>query len=479
MPLNSHRQLDLLRHPWARALMLSLICMALAGSLSHADEKATINLADAYSLAIDSMPTIEERRALLDASYAQLQQARGQRLPTLTADANYTASEYETARAGVDPATRQRVSQIVTTDEDSYRYGINLTQPVYDRSVSTGVTEALNRQAVAEADLEASQDTLAGQVAETYFKILRAQKAVQLATAETQAYELQVNQMERRLTRGLASRVDVLDARMRFDEGRSAIARGENDLELARLDLQRITGKRVNRIKAAEPESVVLQAPPNREAVETFQRMAESNSPSVLPARAEVDLARSVTSRRQAQHFPVLSVQARYSDTNATDQLVQGEDRRVFLALEVPLYQGGQTAAGVDEARARERAAQARLTERQRQVTIETRQLVNNLRAAYREVASSKQALDTARAQVEATERGLDLGIRDLVEVLDSRARLYSIRRDLVKATYDYLIAQVRLETVTGDFDDDRLRDFDSRYLTSSVDLTRGKTISD
>lgn len=458
----------------ARVSMAVVLCSAVGvGEISYANEGEIIDLADAYKLAINSMPTVEERHALVDASSAQVAQARGRRLPTLTADANYTASEYETARTGVDPSTGQRVSQIETTDEESYRYGVNLTQALYDRSVSTGVDEALSRQGLAEADLKATQDTLAGQVAETYFKILRAQEAVQLATAETRAYQLQVDQMEQRLERGLATRVDVLDARVRLDEGKSAIARAENDLELARLDLQRITGERVSGLKAAEPETIALDAPPTKAAVEAFQRMAEENGPSVAPARAEATLAQRVTDRQQAEYFPVLSVQARYSDTDATDQLVQGEDKRIFLALEMPLYQGGQTTAAVDEARARERAARARLAERQRQATIETRQLANDLRTAYREVASSRQALDTAEAQLEATERGLEQGIRDLVEVLDSRARLYSIRRDLAKATYDYLISQVRIETVTGDFDDNRLEDLDTQYLKASVNLAQ------
>lgn len=453
--------------------IVSLAIGLLTSGWAFAEEDRGTGLATAYDLAVTSMPTIKERRALVDAAQARLRQAEGQRLPELTADANYTASEYETATPRVDPATGQRISEIETTDENSYRYGISLIQPLYNRGISTAINEARGQRELANTELQATREELAGQVAEIYLRILRARDAVSLAQAETRAYRLQVDQMQERLDRGLASRVDVLDAQVRRDEASSEIARADNELELALLDMERLTGERISHLRAAEPRAVALARPPTPDEVESLQQTAGQSSPTVRVAQAEGIVANRTVAQRKSEFFPTLSFQARYSETDATDQLVQGEDRRVYLALEMPLYRGGRTNAGVDEARSRQRAAQARTAERQRQAIIETRRLANEQRTAYRKVDTSRQALETAEAQLEATDRGLEAGIRDLVEVLDSRARVFSIRRDLSEATYDYLISRVRLETVTGAFTADDLRDLDERYLNVPVQIER------
>jgi outer membrane protein len=456
----------------AGGVLITMASAALAQPDSEASQQ--VGLSQAYRLALESMPTVEEQRARVDAASARLRQAKGRRLPELRADANYTASEYETTSTAIDPVTRQPRRTTETTDEESYRYGLNLIQPLYDRRVSTGIAEARERTELASAELDTTRQRLAGQVAEAYLRILRARDALELAEAEALAYQLRVEQMQRRLESGLSSRIDVLDAQVRRDEARSQIAQTENQLELARLELERLTGRRIENLRGADPRQVVLADPPSAAKIEQLQESAGRENPGVRVAMAEVALANRTTETRQAAFFPTLTAQARYSETDASDQVVQGEDRRVYLALEVPLYSGGQRSAGVDEARARERAARARMAERRRQAVIDTRTVSNDLRSAVRRVETSRQALSTAEAQLNAVERGLEAGVRDLVEVLDSRARLFRIRGDLSRATYDYLINQVRLDTLTGRFNPEKLEALDDQYLQQPVDLSDG-----
>lgn len=464
------------RHPRAATPLILTMALLLSGGAAAQSSPGAddaVNLTRAYELAVASMPTIAERRALEQAAEARVDQALSQRLPRIDADATYTDSAYETTTRSIDPSTGRPVEQLDTTNEESYRYGLNLIQPIYDREVSTGIAEARSRRTLATRETTATETRLAGQVAESYLRILRAREALRLAKAERRAYQLRVEQMQQRLARGLASRIDVLDGRVRADEARTAIVQARNELELARLDLERLTGTRIEQLLGASPERTELSRPPEASRVDALQTTAGQENPAVTVALAEQALADRTTASRRAAFFPRLSLQARYSDTNATDQLVQGEDRRIYLSLEVPLFSGGQRSAGVDEALAREQAARARTRERRRQAVIETRRLANEQRNAYERVRTARQSLETAKAQLNANEQGLDAGVRDLVEVLDARARLFGIRRDLSEATYDYLISKVQLQTVSGGFDYESLRSLDTRYLNRSIDLTK------
>jgi outer membrane protein len=301
--------------------------------------------------------------------------------------------------------------------------------------------------------------------------VLRARATRSLAEAEADAYRARWNQMQRRLERSLATRVDVLDAKVRFETALSDIAQASNELDAARLGLERLTGRNPGSLRAAEPGSMTLAETPTDTRVDEWMRQAGRENPTVAVERERLTQTRETIDVRQAERFPRVSLEARYSDTNATDQLIQGTDARVLLRVQMPLFSGGGLSAGVDEARARRMAQSAALDDARRQAVIDTRAAVNELRNAQRRIRVSRQALTTAETQVEASEEGLEVGVRDLVEVLDARAQLFSIRRDLAEAAYDYLIAQVQLKTTTGEFQPADLRELDRRYLDEVVAL--------
>ncbi|TVO66137.1 TolC family outer membrane protein [Spiribacter aquaticus] len=462
--------------PRSTAIMLSLLCaLGFATSATaqtpNGDDDGPLGLFQAYQSALDYAPVIDERQSLVDAGEGVVDQAKARRLPNLSLDARYTDARYETGDVRIDPETGTREQFLNTTTKTSYNYGINLTQPIYDRGVSTNLAEARARREVADAELGATRQALAAQVAEAYLRVLRARANRSLAQAEANAYRARWDQMERRLTRGLASQVDVLDARVRFETALSDIAQASNELDAARLGLERLTGRNPDQLLSATPQSMPLSDAPTDGRVAQWLEQAGRSNPTVAVERERLTRASETVSVRRAERFPRVSLEARYSDTNATDQLIQGTDARVLLRLQVPLFSGGGLTAGVDEARARRMAQSAALEDARRQAVIDTRAAVNELRNAQRRIQVSRQALDTAKAQVEASEEGLEVGVRDLVEVLDARAQLFSIRRDLAEAGYDYLIAQVRLKTTTGEFQPTDLRELDQRYLDEVVAL--------
>ena len=401
---------------------LGLLLPAALGSQAVAAQAQpeSLGLFEAYERALAHAPVVSERRALLAAGESTVDQAKALRLPNISVDARYTDSEYETGDVRINPETGRREQVLTTTREDSYNYGINLSQPIYDRNVSTGLAEARARRGVAEAQLAATRQELASQVAQAYLRVLRAKTTRDLAEAEAEAYRARWQQMQRRLERDLATRVDVLDAQVRFDRARSDIAKANNELDAARLDLERLTGAYPARLRAAEPRAMPLPAAPDEARIQAWMDQAGRDNPAVSVEQQRLRQARETIAVRQAERFPRLSLEARYSDTNATDQLIQGEDARVLLRVQMPLYTGGGLSAGVDEARARQRAQAAALDDARRQAMIDARATANELRNARERIQVSRQALTTAEAQVEATERGLDVGLRDLVELLDA-----------------------------------------------------------
>ena len=61
-----------------------------------------------------------------------------------------------------------------------------------------------------------------------------------------------------------------------------------------------------------------------------------------------------------------------------------------------------------------------------------------------------RQALESSRTALQATEAGYEVGTRTAVDVLDARRRLAQAETDYARSRYDYLINVVRLKLAAG-----------------------------
>ena len=65
-------------------------------------------------------------------------------------------------------------------------------------------------------------------------------------------------------------------------------------------------------------------------------------------------------------------------------------------------------------------------------------------------VQALKQALESSRTALEATEAGYEVGTRTAVDVLDARRALVSAQSAYARSRYDYLLNLMRLKQSAG-----------------------------
>jgi outer membrane protein len=58
---------------------------------------------------------------------------------------------------------------------------------------------------------------------------------------------------------------------------------------------------------------------------------------------------------------------------------------------------------------------------------------------------------------LDATKTGQEVGVRTNLDVLNAQQQLYSTRRDLYQAEYNFLISKLRLKAAAGVLDADAL----------------------
>ena len=66
-----------------------------------------------------------------------------------------------------------------------------------------------------------------------------------------------------------------------------------------------------------------------------------------------------------------------------------------------------------------------------------------------------KAALVSSQSALESNKLGYEVGVRINIDVLNAENQVYVTRRDLAKATFDTLLAQLRLKAAVGALSED------------------------
>lgn len=459
----------------ARAGMVMVLwIVGLTPMSAHSESEANggpTSLVKAFEMATRNAPAMRSARHRIAAQRKAEKGARGALYPTVTLDARGARSEFGTASSGIDPQTLERTVTTTEVTETQTSVGLNLTQPLFDKRALETIDRARSETRTAEQQASAARHELGSRVAEAYVRVLREHAVLDLGRAEEEAFTLQVRQMQERLDRGLVDRIELLEAQVRLDEARLRIDDARNRLEVARLELERLIGEPVQRLRAATPVDMVGARAPGAKAIREWKQQAARKNPQVRVALQRLDTARRQVDVAQAERYPNLSLQLSYRDTDRTDQVVSGEQTRGMVVFEMPLFSGGQVSAGIDEASARASSERAEVDEARRRAVLDVRRAANELRTASRRLRTLERSLETAQTAVSSAQRGLDEGLRDRVDLLDARAREFRIRRDLADAAYNRLEALVQIRRLTGTMDSEQLAELDERYLNQVVDV--------
>ena len=85
-----------------------------------------------------------------------------------------------------------------------------------------------------------------------------------------------------------------------------------------------------------------------------------------------------------------------------------------------------------------------------RQTDLDTQRAFLNLSSSIAQIKALEQALVSSQSQLDSTKLGYEVGVRISVDVLNAQQQLFSAKRDLLQARYNYLVNIIRLKSATG-----------------------------
>jgi outer membrane protein len=456
------------------------LCTGLSGvaALLIASATPAADLLSVYDQALVNDPQIREAEANRRAQREARPQAIAALLPQVQATASRgrrwnNSSGFSEFQVGNSPPEPQDRSGIGIADTD--QWGLNIRQSVFSWQNWVALRSASKEVAQAEADYLAQQQSLAQRVAQQYFAVLNALDVVEAQQAARDAIARQLEQAERRFEVGLIAITDVQEARAERDSASAQVIAAKRALASAEEQLRAIIGEKPASLN--KPAETMPLLTPDPATEEDWVRASMEQNATLISSRLAADIARDQVQGAFGGHLPSVDLVAgrTYSSTDGksaskilpftTREDTYGYGKSLSLQFSLPIFSGGATQSRVRQSQQLWIAAKERLERTSRNTERQARDAYLGVISEIARVQALKQALESSRTALAATEAGYEVGTRTSVDVLSFRRLLIQAQTNYSAAKYSYLNNLIQLRLASGDLDRSTIEEI-NRWLT-------------
>jgi outer membrane protein len=414
-------------------LLIALACAA------HMSAAGAVDLLTVAEQAADHDAELAASRAGSKAAQQALPKARAALLPRVE---------------GGWGRTYNRISVEGFPRESYWQNGwmVSLTQPVFDWSRWTAYRQADFVGVRGAVEAARAEQSAILQAVRAYFDELAAEDEQARANDYTVALELHLDQLHRRQAAGEATVIDLQEAEAAREQAQLQQQDARSDLELRRLSLEHITGQSFVPLSRLSDAATIPRISP--ESRESWVAQAEAHDYLVQLKQIDKRIANLEVEKARARHLPVVNMTASHTPAGAGAGYSRPTTTSTaMLSVTIPIFEGGETDAIIDETLALEDKAQDELLGATRVAGATARENWSRFRDGVARVESLTRLVQTSRATLSATQVGYKVGSRTSTDVLRASESLYSNRRDLIRARYTAIVALLQLKAATATLD--------------------------
>jgi outer membrane protein len=471
-------------HRAVRTSSLALLCAGSAFGIPLAATAA--DFAQVYQDALANDPTYQQAHATYMAAREARPEAWAVLLPQISGSAGKTWQHTSGVNTQVSSgATGQPAPfSFHATDHISARqWSLNLSEDLFSWADWMGLKAADSQVAEAQATYEAAAQNLILRVATAYFNVLSTLDTLQAQESSLQAYDLQLEQANKRYQVGLIAITDVEQARAARDTAAAAVIADKQALATAEDQLEVITGRQYDTL--SEPGADMPLVTPSPANQDQWVQTSLQQNLSLIASRLAADVARDNVRIAFGGHLPTLSlIASRSFSSSSTDESIVGigtfnglpawtNDRQIGLEVTVPIYSGGGTEARVHQAEYQWIAAKDAVEQSSRSTVQQARDAYLGVISGVAHVQALQQALTSSQTAYRATEAGYRVGTQTEVDVLNSLSSLVQAKTNYASSRYSYITSVIQLRFAAGTLDPNEVQAI-NHWLTAPASVSPG-----
>jgi outer membrane protein len=336
-----------------------------------------------------------------------------------------------------------------------------------------------------EANFLAAQEDLVQRVSSLYFAVLAANDTLAAQESALQSVQRQLEQAERRFEVGLIAITDVQIARAARDSQSAAVIAARRTKQNAEENLRAVTGEKYQILSRPTDDMPLLTPDPASE--DTWVGTALSQNAALTASRMAAEISRDGYLSAFGGHLPTITASAsrtwdleNRSATSVASTTGAGSintaDVVWSLGVSVPIFSAGATQSRVRQANYTWKAAQAGYEKSLRQTEQLARDAYQGVISQIAQVSALRQAVQSNRISLQATEAGYEVGTKTAIDVLTARQNLVNAQTSYAQARYSYLNNLVNLRLAAGNLDGSTIKQINSWLVEAGPNVPPAPT---
>lgn len=430
------------------AAMMAKACVA--GVLLQASGAHALGFLQAYEAALKNDPTFRSAYYTNEAGKENKALGLANLLPNLSG--GYSASQNRT--------TLTQAEHVVPYDYISRSATVQLRQPLFNLDGWARFKQGKAQTAYAASVYDSQRQEVIFRVANAYIDLLFKEDLLALATVERDMYAEQRKVNDRMFKNGEGTKTDMLETQARLDGAEAQVLEYTENLMVSRETLATIIGGEVGEVDRLSPDFRIR--PSDGQTFEYWKQIAIETNPDIKAMSLNVEIAHQEYNKARAAFAPRVDFVATYGKTASDAISTVNQDqtiRSIGVQVNVPLYSGGQLSAQKRQTVANEEKAKADLQAQIDKVLLELRKDYGVMFSSVKRVDALMKSVASAELLITATEQSIKGGIRINLDALNAKQQLYTAKRDLAQARYNYLLTSLRMRASVGTLGDSDVRE--------------------
>lgn len=469
-------------HSAVRTSSLALLCAGLSFGLPA----AAADFAQVYQDALANDPTFQQAHATYMAAREARPEAWAALLPQISGSAGKTwlHTSGATTQLGTTGTQAAAPFSIYSTEDiAANQWSLNLSQALFSWTDWMNLKVANSQVAEAQATYEAAAQNLILRVATAYFNVLSALDTLQAQESSLQAFDLQLEQANKRYQVGLIAITDVEQARAARDTAAAAVIADKQALAGAENQLEVITGRQYDML--SEPGADMPLVMPSPADQNRWVQTSLQQNLTLIASRLAADAARENVRAAFGSHLPAVSIVASrsYNSSTTDESFIHigsfndlpgwSNDRQIGLEVTVPIFSGGAIQAHVHQAQYQWIAAKDAVEQSSRSTVQQARDAYLGVISGIAHVQALQQALTSSQTAYRATEAGYRVGTQTEVDVLNALSTLVQAKTNYASSRYAYITSVVQLRFAAGTLNSNEVEAI-NHWLTAPSSVSPG-----
>lgn len=421
--------------------ILMIVLLAVAFTM-RAQQPWTLQQCIDYALE-HNVGILQSRLQQQNADY-QLKMSQNAWLPSVNASAS------EGLGFGQSPSY---TGVYVSDNSSSASVGVSVSMPLFQglNLYNTNKANELNLQASTQ-DLEAAKRDLRLAIMAYYMEVVYCKELLGVAEKQLELSESQHQRTQELFEVGRLPESNVYESAAQVATDRASLTEAQNNLMLRLLDItQALELDDVEGFDVVDPEVFMTDDEMPLVSPQATIQHALNHQPEMQAAQLRLQQAHYDLKAAKSAWYPSLSFYGGYSNgiyhyftdgyanTPIQQQLQTNGRTQLGLSLNIPIFNGMQT---------KYRVKMTELGIENQQVNIEntSKKLKKEIQQAYYSAVAAKQkyvaadnSLKSSQLAYDYAQAGFEAGKTTLMELNESKNRLYKAESSLLQAKYEYL----------------------------------------